>query len=192
MTTLMTLSSKVRARVEPTADEVRAPMPGDDLVPGASVTMDRAFTVAATPDAVWPWIVQLGKRRAGWYFPRSVERFIPRKHRAVRGLDPRYQALAVGDVIPDYGGSDATFEVTEVAPPNTLVYWSRRGHTEVSWAITLTSYDGTSTRVRLRLRLGPVKRAWLATTIGDAFDLVTIAGMAAGLEERLRDGAQPR
>jgi hypothetical protein len=41
--------------------------------------------------------------------------------------------------------------------------------------------------VHLRLRLGPVRRKWLARTGGEFIDALTIAGMAAGLRERLAD-----
>jgi hypothetical protein len=41
-------------------------MPGDDLIPGAASTT-RAVTVAAPPEQVWPWLVQLGYGRGGWY-----------------------------------------------------------------------------------------------------------------------------
>jgi hypothetical protein len=47
--------------------EVAAPMPGDELVPRSSFTATRAITIDAPPEAVWPWLVQLGYRRAGWY-----------------------------------------------------------------------------------------------------------------------------
>ena len=42
------------------------------------IMMDRAFTVPAPPAAVWPWLVQLGKKRAGWYLPGRAEGFVPR------------------------------------------------------------------------------------------------------------------
>jgi hypothetical protein len=167
--------------------EVAAARPGDDLVAPADVVMDRAFDVDAPPETVWPWLQQLGKRRAGWYFPRSVERFIPAKRRAIRKLDPRWQQLRVGDVIPDYGGAHETFEVAKIVAPTTLVYRSRRGRTEVSWSITLSPTGTAATRVHLRLRLSPIRRKWLAESVGDLFDLLTIAGMAAGLRERLRE-----
>ncbi|ADJ45557.1 hypothetical protein AMES_3733 [Amycolatopsis mediterranei S699] len=67
--------------------------PGDDLVTPADVVMDRGFTVDAPPELVWPWLVQLGKRRAGWYLPRRVERFLPPSRRALRRLDPRWSTL---------------------------------------------------------------------------------------------------
>jgi hypothetical protein len=48
-------------------EEVCRAMPGDDLVPGAASTTTRAITVAAPPAEVWPWLVQLGYGRGGWY-----------------------------------------------------------------------------------------------------------------------------
>ena len=170
-------------------EEVGAPAVGDDVVPRPDVVMDRGFDLAAPPERVWPWIVQLGKGRAGWYLPRAVERFVPPSRRATRQVLPQWQGLSVGDVVPDYGGPRATFETALVAPPHHLVYRSRRGRTELSWAITLTATP-TGTRVHLRLRLAPVRRVWLAESLGELFDALTVAGMAAGLRERLA-GTRP-
>jgi hypothetical protein len=181
----MTRVRRLLAAVAATAAESTAPRPGDDLVPRADVVMDRGFDLPAAPEQVWPWIVQLGKGRGGWYLPRPVERFVPRKRRATRVVDPRWQGLAVGDVVPDYGGSAAYFEVAEAERPRHLVYRSERHRTRVSWAITLRP-SAAGTRVHLRLRLGPVRRVRLAETLGGLFDALTIAGMAAGLRERLR------
>lgn len=163
------------------------PLPGDGIVPDPDVVMDRGFDLPAPPETVFPWLVQLGKRRGGWYFPRSVERLIPPSRRAIRVIDPRWQGLAVGDVIPDYGGADETFTVEEVEPSRLIVYSSQRGRARVSWVLHLAP-AGTGTRAHLRLRVGPVKHRRLLGTAGDLFDLLTIAGMAAGLRERLRGG----
>jgi hypothetical protein len=66
------------------------------------------------------------------------------------------------------------------------VYGSRRGHTDVTWALVLSPVeDGPGTRVHLRLRLAPVRHPRLAEALGGAFDLLAIAGMAAGLRERV-------
>lgn len=175
--------------ISPTRAEVNAHRVGDDIVPTPGAVMDRAFYLDASPERVWPWLVQLGKQRAGWYLPRSVERFIPRAHRAIRTLDARWQGLAVGDVVPDYGGCHETFGVAHIDPPRTLVYVSKRGRMQVSWSITLTSAcereSASSTRVHLRLRIGPIRRVWFVNTVGELVDALTIAGMAAGLRERL-------
>jgi hypothetical protein len=105
----------------------RATRPGDDLIARPDVVMDRAFTVAAPPAAVWPWLVQLGKKRAGWYLPAAAERFLPPGRRAARDIRPAWQRLAAGDLIPDYGGRDETFEVAAIEPGSVLVYRSVRG-----------------------------------------------------------------
>jgi len=170
-------------------DEVAAARPGDDIVPGADVVMDRAFTVDASRESLWPWVIQLGEQRAGWYLPQSLERFVPRSRRAARRLDPAWQGLVVGAVIPDYGGRHETFEVAVISAPSTLVYRSVRGPMSVSWSINLAEAAPTArpgpTRVHLRLRLGHVRRPWLAESGGDLIDLLTVAGLAAGLRERV-------
>jgi hypothetical protein len=184
---------KMFTRLEPSESERREPRPGDELVIAARVVMDRAFTVPGRPEQVWPWLAQLGKRRAGWYLGRRVERFIPPRRRGSTTLDPRWQNLRVGDLVPDYGGRDATFTVAQVEPPSTLVYTSQRGATHLSWSIVLRLIDGPNaggsrspqTRVLLRLRLGPVKHVRLAEQAGGLIDLITIAGLATGLRERL-------
>lgn len=179
------------AGVAATPEEVAAPRPGDALVDPADVVMDRAFTLEPPPEVVWPWLVQLGKRRAGWYLPRSVERVVPPRRRASRVVEQRWQRLAVGDVVADYGGRHASFRVAELRPASYVVYASRRGRTEVTWTLHLSPL-AAGTRVHLRLRLAPVRRVWLARTVGGCFDGLTVAGMATGLRERLAEsGATP-
>ena len=171
------------AGVAATAAEVMASRPGDEVVPVADVVMDRGFDVPGTPAQVWPWLVQLGKARGGWYFPQSIERLIPPGRRATRSIDSQWQGLSVGDRIPDYGGPEEFFEAVDIEPASHIVYRSERGRMQLSWAIVLTASD-VGTRVHLRLRLAPVRRKWLAETFGELIDVVTIAGMAAGLRER--------
>ena len=179
--------------VSASSDDVRRPLPGDDLVPDADVVMDRAFDLPAPPEQVWPWFLQLGKKRAGWYFPRWVERFEPPSKRGLRRLEPALvDEVHVGHVIPDWGGREATFEVAILEPPHALVHTTQRGRTAGSWAIVLTPYAGSpgGTHVQLRLRLSPAKRPWLALSLGEAIDAATVAGLAAGLRERLTSPAK--
>ena len=171
--------------------EVAAPLPGDHLVPLPDVVMDRGFDLPAPPAQVWPWLVQLGKRRSGWYLPRGVERLVPSGRRAARRVLP-----ARGR-----GSRSATSCPTGAAatPPS---WWprSRRratwstarsvGRTALTWVIVLRATGEGGTRVHLRLRLAPVRRTRLAHVVGGSFDAVTVAGMAAGLRERLEDVAR--
>lgn len=168
-----------------TRDERARPLPGDGLVT-ADVVMDRAFTLPAPREAVWPWLVQLGKRRAGWYLPTSVERLVPPSRRALRRVDPSLLEHRVGDVIPDWGGAEATFTLAAIEEPELLLYTSRRGRTDLTWCLRLTQLAGEpATRVHLRLRLGPVGHRRLVEIGGGLFDALTIAGLASGLRERV-------
>ncbi|GAB1823721.1 SRPBCC family protein [Herbidospora sp. RD11066] len=171
--------------MRPRASERLAGLPGDDLVPSPDAVMDRAFDLPVPPEAVWPWFGQLGKNRAGWYLPAWVETFVPRRRRALRHIDPSLQGLRPGDVIDDWGGRDATFEIVVHDAPHVLVHRSTRGHLSISWAIRLSS-EGSGTRVHLRFRIGGVKRPWLVVYGGGLIDLLTVAGLAAGLRERVR------
>ncbi len=172
------------AFIAATAAEMTTPRCGDQLIAAADVVMDRAFTLPAPPSQVWPWLAQLGKKRAGWYLPAGLERFLPASRRAAWEIQDRWQHLQVGDTVPDYGGKNETFQIAHLEPPTSLVYTSQRGHTKVTWSITLQP-AGAGTRVFLRLRMAPVRRRWLAETAGELIDLLTIAGMAAGLRQRL-------
>jgi hypothetical protein len=176
--------------VRATADEAASGLPGDDLV-DADVTMDRAFTLDAPPADVWPWLVQIGKDRAGWYFPRVVERFIPAGRRGSRRLDPRFDTLEVNQTIADWGGRGATLTVAQISAPDLVVFASRRGPVTFSWALALTAIGVDRTRVHSRVHLGQVRRRRLAKYGGGLFDAATISGLANGLSERLRDRSDP-
>ncbi|SDP65228.1 hypothetical protein SAMN04489867_3309 [Pedococcus dokdonensis] len=173
----------------PTAVERAAPLPGDDRVFPADVVMDRACTLAAPPEVVWPWIVQLGKERAGWYFPGWLERAVPSKRRGLRHVAPELQGLEVGAVVPDWGGAHATFTVLELEPADHLLHGSVRGRTRLTWCLHLTPVGSDRTRLHLRLRLAPVRRRRLAAHVGGLFDQLTVMGLAAGLRERLPTGS---
>lgn len=107
-------------------EEVAQALPGDDLVAGAGHVIDRAATIPAPAESVWQWIVQMGKQRAGWYFPRWVELAIPRGRRGFRTVDPSLLDLVPGQRVPDWGPGDPQFEVAQIEPEQALVYLSLR------------------------------------------------------------------
>jgi hypothetical protein len=185
-------AARVGRRSGVTGAELATPLPGDDVVPDARVVIDRATTLSAPSERVWPWIVQLGKGRGGWYFPAWIEAVVPRHRRGLRHVEPRWQRLAVGDVIPDWGGPGATFEVVTLDPPRALVHRSVRGRGDrepvrISWALVLTPVDA-GTRLHLRLRISALGRRAprLMTTLAGLVDEATVAPLFAGLAERLR------
>ncbi len=50
-----------------TPEEAARTLPYDELVPNPTWSSTRAVTVEATPEQIWPWLVQMGWGRAGWY-----------------------------------------------------------------------------------------------------------------------------
>jgi hypothetical protein len=91
--------------------EVAAILPGDNLVPGPSFTATRAITIAAPPQAVWPWIVQIGTGRGGFY---ADDLFDNRGAPQRRPHPARAAGHQVGDGVPM---SSKVNERTAVARP---------------------------------------------------------------------------
>ncbi len=99
--------------IEP-AEAERA-LPGDELVPEPQATDTRGLTIAAPPAAVWPWLVQMGYARAGWYSYDAID--MARK--SVTEIHPEWQSVKVGETIPtDPRGG---FLVKALEPAKTLV-----------------------------------------------------------------------
>ncbi|HXR13111.1 MAG TPA: hypothetical protein VN740_00540 [Solirubrobacteraceae bacterium] len=164
-------------------------LPGDDLVANPNMVFNRTRVISASAAEIWPWLVQLGKQRAGWYMTSRAERVVPASRRAARVIDPRWQELRVGLRIPDYGGRHAFLEVAILEPGRALVYRSARGGATFSWALILDALSPTSTRVHLRFRGRVRSGGWrrrLIGAIGGEFDRVTSELMLSGLAERVR------
>lgn len=166
----------------------RTRLPGDELIPEAEVVMDRRASLTASSEQVWPWLLQLGKGRAGWYLSRRLERFVRRRNRALREIDPSYQHVTLGARVADYG-PDGWFEARVVDPPHALVWWSERGRDlQLTWALVLepSAPDRCELHVRLRISRRIGRRAPALTQLGaDLFDRLTIRMLIAGLRERL-------
>src|SRR5690606_11210755 len=75
-------------------------LPGDDLVPEAgAVVATRAVTVDAPPARVWPWLVQIGQGRGGFYSYDALENLVGLGIRSADTVEERWQGLAVGDEV---------------------------------------------------------------------------------------------
>lgn len=127
--------------------EVAAAMPGDSLLPRAQYRTTRAITIDATPDEVWPWLVQVGYRRAGWYAGDLLDNFA---RPSVRRIVPELQDLRVGQwlsMVPKPSERTA-FLVDSFAEPSWLL-WRTPNR---SWAWRLIPLAGGRTRLITRLK----------------------------------------
>jgi len=92
--------------------------PGDDLVTDANVVESRGVEIDAPPDAVWPWLIQMGYNRAGWYSYDVVDM----KGASVDRILPELQRLAVGDLVAN--SPDTAFVVRALEPGRALVLYA--------------------------------------------------------------------
>ena len=78
-----------------TTAEISQAMPGDL----DHIGWTRAITIEATPEQVWPWLVQWGQGRGGWYSYDWLENLFGFDIHTAKQILPEYQNLAVGDPI---------------------------------------------------------------------------------------------
>jgi hypothetical protein len=144
-------------------EEVRRTMPGDEVIPHSASTT-RAITVAAPPEEVWPWLVQIGFGRAGWYSYDWIDNDgRPSADRIVL----QFQDLAVGDQLPMVPGMGP--RVREIAPPRYLLSGDEILGT---WCLGLyRSTEGTRlvSRWRVGWRITPATLFWILIVDPGAF-----------------------
>jgi hypothetical protein len=171
--------------------EVAAGMPGDDVVPRAAFEATRAITVGAPPEAVWPWIVQLGYRRAGFYTYDLVDNAgIPSATRIVE----EYQHLGIGDLVPMFHESHGlaiAYEVDSFAPAEWML-WVHRPHggeaPDSTWSWRLTRLTGGRTRLVTRMKQD---YRWATPRLA-LFNLVLMEFGDFAMERRMLKGIRAR
>lgn len=106
-----------------TQAEIARTLPGDELAPLAQTVTTRAVTVKAPPEKIWPWLVQIGYKRAGWYNldwlngMMGAADFVDGRRSANR-IVPELQVLQVGDEIKI--APQAGFSVGRLEPGRVL------------------------------------------------------------------------
>jgi hypothetical protein len=103
------------------AEDVRRPMPADGPITDPNYDTTRAVTIGAPPEAVWPWLVQMGYRRGGLYSYDWLDRLQKILDRpSATTILPEFQELKPGDEIP-IGGAPG-WPVVSVEPNKSLVF----------------------------------------------------------------------
>jgi hypothetical protein len=144
-----------------TPEEVSRALPGDDLVLRPTFNATRAITVGVPPEQIWPWLVQAGLTRAGWY---SYDLLDNLGRPSARRIIPELQKLAVGDIVPMSPDGKHGMPVQAIDAPRSMI-WGTPGDTTWTWQLDPMS-DGSTrliSRVRSRYR-------WLSPSI--AFSLL--------------------
>lgn len=98
-----------------TAAEVHGAVIGDDLCPRARISATRCIDIPAPPEAVFPWIRQMGFGKAGWYSHDWIDNLGRRSATEIR---PEWQDVHTGSPVP---GGPVAFEAALVEPPCAFV-----------------------------------------------------------------------
>lgn len=96
-------------------DEISRALPGDDVVADPVASETRGITIDATPDRIWPWLVQMGYGKAGWYSYDQLDQRGASSDEIVEA----WGAIKVGDIMPTHPGGG--FEIVDLQPDRALV-----------------------------------------------------------------------
>lgn len=135
-----------------TYEETARRMPGDEFQPRPVFSATRAITIHAPAERIWPWLVQIGYRRAGWYGYDWIDNDGIRSSEIIL---PQWQSLKPGNTLPIWRGID--FRVAQVEPNRALVFTSFEGRD--SMALGLYPAGSGATRLVWRIRLAPYRWA---------------------------------
>jgi hypothetical protein len=140
-----------RDPVRATPAERTRPLPGDQFISAPLMSLTHAVTVPGSSEDVWPWLVQMGAGRAGWYSYDFIDN--GGRPSAVRLL-PQFQAVAVGDILPALPGATEGFIVVAYEPERFLVLaWPEGPGTYMTtWTFVLDDAPGRATRLIVRGR----------------------------------------
>lgn len=152
------------ASVHTTRSERRRPLPGDTLIPNSAATVMHAITIDATPESVWPWLVQMGSGRAGWYSYDWVDND---GRPSASEIVPSLQHVVPGDIMPALPGEKRSFIVAAVEPAHNLILVvpAASGGLVVTWDFFLEPLALGRTRLLVR---GRVNAQWPAGAMATA------------------------
>ena len=125
-----------------TAIEIHRSLPGDQLLPNAQFRATRAITIDAPPDAVWPWLVQIGSGRAGWYSNDLLDNL---GRPSATSIVPDLQHLEIGQWVsmtPSGPPSDTNAFKVHSYETEKMLLWTKPDSTW-AWELTLTAHGRT-------------------------------------------------
>ena len=150
-----------------TDTEARATLPGDDLFPVYAGEATHAITIHASPQHVWPWLMQIGQDRSGFYSYTFLENSIGADMPKVERLVPDWKPRAIGETVwfatPKRFGGQGRMIAAVVQPQRSFVMVSpkdweslRTGRPaqEALWSFTLEPLADGRSRLIARVRNG--------------------------------------
>lgn len=163
-----------------TEEEARRAMPGDEVVQHPSFDATRAVTIAAPRDCIYPWLVQIGVGRAGWY---SYDLLDNLGRRSAEVILPEHQRLNIGDIVPMSPDGRQGMKVLDYHPDEWLLWWDGAGNS--TWVWGLHPQEGTTRLVtRVRMRYHWSSPTILFALLVEFFDLIMMRKALLGIKRR--------
>jgi hypothetical protein len=177
---------------------------GDEIVPEPSIVTDHGITIEAAPEEIWPWLIQMGWGRGGWYTYRWVDRLLfPANQPSTERILPEFQQLALGDRILDGPPDSGCFFTVERLEREALLVLSSDTHVpppllrapdvavRFSWAFSLVPESPRSTRFHFRSRVAARPALLLVAyhLVLVPADFVMARSMCVGLKRRVEPAA---
>jgi hypothetical protein len=166
-----------------TPSEISTSLPGDE--PGRAVDgyFTRAITIDAPPSVVWPWIVQMGQDRAGFYSNTWLENLVGADIHNANSIHPEWQHRALGDSVP-LARPDLLFGAGSAGHSSIVVLEPERaiGYITPRFVLQPTAEGGTRLLARETLdSQGPILTRLL---IWDPMHFTMVQRMLRGIQER--------
>jgi hypothetical protein len=139
-----------------TDEEIKRPLPGDEVIPNAQLITNRAITIHAPIAQVWPWLVQLGQGRGGLYTFQRLENLARCQIINVNEIRPELQDLAAGDFVRLGPEGYPYYIVQAILPEEALILVTPPGDdasTAGTWVFCVEAVDSSTTRLIVRSRL---------------------------------------
>lgn len=174
-----------------TQAEIDAAFPGDELVPEPASVVNRAVTIQASPEHIYPWIVQLGAGKGGMYSYTWLETYLlncPLVN--ADRIHPEWQDLKVGDQVKMCPEEPAPppYTVALIEPDRAVVMGHQEDGKWVNlWQFVLEPQHDGSTRLILRTRTMMTGGFWTLIHPGV---FIMERGMLLGIKERAEALAQ--
>jgi hypothetical protein len=131
-----------------TREELSRRMPGDEIVRRPMFNATRAVTIDARAEDIWPWLLQIGFGRAGWYSYDILDNL--GRHSAER-IVPELQHIERGDLVPIGPGKSSGMWVKEFTQDRSMLWWNKENE-QTTWAWALYPRPDGATRLVTRVR----------------------------------------
>ena len=201
---LTPMNRQRRERWGATDEELARPLPGDELLPKMRWASTHAIGIAAPPEAVWPWVAQIGHGRGGFYSYEALENLLGCRIHNADTILPDFQDPRPGDIIRMHPSDKMpAFTVMAVDAPHDFLLGNPPEYDRaldsiigVSWLFHIDPAPMNSSRLIVRWRAyyepdSLANRVYFGPLLVEQLSFVMETKMLEGIKKRAESLARP-